>query len=98
MTRVHVPTARVGREGRMDTLDVEGVTHGAEERGDRNLDTLDKSRAVILRQVEGAHVSLREIRRQEAEPWNDRRPSPRARLEIEDLDLERVAGLCSIDR
>ena len=97
MAAVDVPAALVRREGLEAARLVGGHPHGAEERLNWNLDARGDSRRRAIPEVEDLEVRIGEVVRQQAEPGDDRRPTPRTGFELEDLDLERVARRRSLD-
>ena len=68
-----------------------------EERRDRDRDVVAQVREVAAREVEDPQVRVGEVVRQQPEAGQDRRPAPALRVQVEDLDRERVAGLRALD-
>jgi hypothetical protein len=67
--------------------------HRAHEGLDRDLDVLAEVDEVAVGQVEDPQVGIGEVVGQQPEPGQDGRPAPALRVEVEDLDRERVARL-----
>ena len=92
-----LPPPSWGGNGMNGALAIGAVAHGAAERHDRDLDAGHERRRRAAAQVERAHEAVGEVLGQQAELGQDRAPAPLARLQREDLDRERVAGLRALD-
>src|SRR5713226_95632 len=97
MAIVNVAPALVRREGRMLARLVGVDAHRAQKRGEGNLDPGGQGRLPALAKVKDLEVRVGEVIGQQAEPRDDRRPAPRPGSERQDLDLESVARLGSVD-
>ena len=51
-----------------------------------------------MRQIEGPQVGVREVIRQQTQPRQHGRPAPPLRVNVQDLDRQRVARLGAVDR
>ena len=60
---------------------------------ERDRDVLAQVRDVAVREVEDPQVRVGEVVGQQAEPGQDRGPAPALRVDVEDLDGQRVARL-----
>ena len=65
--------------------------------GDSGMTMSSRNRAVAQREVEDAQVGLGEVVGEQAEARGDRGPAPALRVQVDDLDRERVAGLGALD-
>ena len=88
-----LPAALVGRKRDERPLAVGARADRSAERHDRDLDAGHERRRGAAAQVERAHEAVGEVLGQEAVLGQDRAPAPISRLQREDLDGQRVAGL-----
>ena len=94
---VEVAAEAPGRHHRLRAGARRADAHRAHERLDRQHDVLAEVGDVAGRQVEDAQVRLGEVVGEQPEPGQDGRPAPAARVEVEDLDGERVARARAAD-
>ena len=95
---VHVAAVDVGRD-RRERPGPGRDAQLAAERDDRDADAGEELRPLPdRRQARDLVGRIRELVREQPETRDRRRPAPVGRLEVEQLDLERVAGLRAVDR
>jgi hypothetical protein len=93
LPRVHVPTEGPGRHDRLLAGPCGTDAHRPQEGRDRDGDVVAKERDVAGREVEDLQVRIREVVRKQPQAGENRRPAPAERVQVEDLDRERVTGL-----
>ena len=98
LARVHVPAEAAGRHDRRRGPGRRADAHRPHERRQRDRDLVAEARVVARGDVEDLQVRVGEVVGQQPEPGQDRGPAPAARLDVEDLHHERVAGRGALDR
>ena len=97
LARVQVAAERSWRHHRLLARTRRAHAHGSEEGRDRDGDVVPQIRHVAAREIEDLQVRIGEVVRQQPEAGQDRRPAPALRMQVDDLDRERMAGLGAVD-